>query len=112
MRFRILVMGFILVLSAGLYAQVFRDPITGQDRIHGKIQVVDKAKSTFRVQQPETYSAAAQSFQVAYNDKTVVTLNGNRAQIDDLKEGLQVIVVGKSEEDILKASLIDIRTEK
>ncbi len=112
MRFRVLVMGFILVLSAGLHAQVFRNQITGQDRVHGMIRILDKAKSILRVQQPETYSVAAQSFQVAYNDKTVVTLNGNRAQIDDLKEGLQVIVVGKSEEDILKASLIDIRTEK
>ncbi len=37
---------------------------------------------------------------------------GKPAIIDDLKEGLRVIVVGKSENDVLKASQIDIRNEK
>jgi hypothetical protein len=108
----ILMLGLTLLLNAGLYAQVYRDARTGQDRIHGRVQVLDKAKSTMSVQQPETHSSAAQLFQVAYNDKTAVTLMGKPAKIDDLKKGLQVVVVGKSEKNILSASQIDIRTEK
>jgi hypothetical protein len=108
----ILILGLTLLQNAGLYAQVYRDARTGQDRIHGRIQVLDKVKSTMSVYQPETYSAVAQLFQVAYNDKTAVTLMGKPAKIDDLKKGLQVVAVGKSEKNILNASQIDIRTEK
>jgi hypothetical protein len=112
MRFRILVLGFVLVLGAGLYAQVFRNQITGEDRIHGRIQILDKAKSTMSVQQIATAASPEIIFHVVYDENTAVTLNGKTpAKTDDLKKELQVVITGKSEKDILKASLIDIRTE-
>ena len=114
MRWGILALGFMLVLSAGLCAQVYRNPITGQDRIQGKIQVLDKAKSTMSLQQIATLANPDPEglLQVVYDEETSVTLMGKPAKIDDLKKGLRVIVVGKSEKDVLKASQIDMRTEK
>ena len=112
MRFRILLMGFILVLGAGLYAQVVRNQITGEDRIHGRIHVLDKAKSTMSVRQIATTSSPEIIFHVVYDENTEVTLNGKTpAKADDLKKGLRVVITGKSEKDIIKASLIDIQTE-
>jgi hypothetical protein len=102
-----LVLGFTLVLGAGLYAQVKKDQKSGLDRVEGTIQAIDKDKSTLRVRQSE-----AVVFQVAFNDKTAVTRRNESASMDDLKEGLRVIVLGKYENDTLNASRIDIRTEK
>jgi hypothetical protein len=113
MRFRILMMGLILVLAAGLYAQVIRNQITGEDRIHGRIQVLDKAKSTISVQQIATAASPKILFHVVYNENTAVTMNGiTPAKPDDLKKGLLVVITGKSENDVLVASRIEIRTEK
>ena len=103
----ILVLGFTLVLGAGLYAQVKKDEQSGLDRIEGRIQEIDKDKSTLRVRQSQTVL-----FQVAYNEKTAVTRRNEPASMDDLKEGLRVIVLGKYENDTLNASRIEIRTEK
>ena len=106
----ILVVGLTLVLGTVLYAQVTKDTKTGLDRISGRIQILNKAKSTMSVKQSGTKPGA--SWQVVYNDKTAITLMNQAAKIDDLKEGLRVIVLGKYEKDVMNASRIDIRTEK
>ncbi len=105
----ILVLGLALLMCAGLFAQLKKDARSGQDRLDGIIQTFDKGKATMSVR--ETGSAAA-FWQVAYNDKTVVTLKNNPGKIDDLKEGMRVIVLGKFEKDTLTATRIEIRAEK
>ena len=106
----ILVLGLTLVLGAGLYAQVKKDTKTGLDRVEGTIEILNKAKATISVKQSGAKPPA--SWQVAYNDKTAITLRNKPAKIDDLKDGLRVIVLGKYEKNVLNASRIDIRTEK
>ena len=103
----ILVLGFTLVLGAGLYAQVKKDQKTGLDRIEGSIQAIDKDNSTLSVKQSEHVV-----LKVVYNDETAVTRRNKAAEIGDLKEGLRVIVLGKFENNELNASRIEIRTEK
>ncbi len=105
----ILVLGLTLVLGAGLYAQVKKDKETGMDRIEGTIQTLDKAKSTMTVKQAGEKGA---SWQVAYDEKTAITMRNKPGKADELKEGLRVIVLGKYEKDVLNAARIDIRTEK
>jgi hypothetical protein len=105
----ILVLGFTLVLGAGLYAQVKKDAKTGLDRIEGNIQNLIKDKSTLSVRQIGTDKVF---WQIAYTDKTKITLKNKPAKIEDLKEGQRLIVLGKYEKDILNASRIDIRSQK
>ncbi len=105
----ILVLGLTLMLVAGLYGQVKKDAKTGLDRIEGTILTLDKGKSTLSLKQSR---GSAASWQVAYNDKTVITLRNKPAKIEDLKEGLRVIALGKYEQNALNATRIDIRTEK
>ncbi len=105
----ILVLGLTLVLSVGLYAQLKKDAKTGLDRLEGTIQTLDKEKFTMSVVQR---SATEASWQVAFNDKTAITLKNKPAKIDDLKMGSRVIVLGKFENKVLNAHRIEIRTEK
>jgi hypothetical protein len=105
----ILVLGLTLVLVAGLYGQVKKDAKTGLDRIDGTIVALNKDKSTLSLKQSGASGAA---WQVAYNDKTVITLRNKPAKVENLKEGLRVIALGKYEQATLNATRIDIRTEK
>ncbi len=105
----ILVLGLTLVLGAGLFAQLKKDAQTGLDRIEGTIQTLDKEKFTLSVVQR---SATEASWQVAFNDKTAITLKNKPAKIEDLKIGLRVIILGKYENKVLNAHRIEIRTEK
>jgi len=105
----ILVLGLTLVLVVGLYGQIKKDAKTGLDRIEGTIETLNKDKSTLSLKQS---GASGASWQVAYNDKTVISLRNRPAKIEDLKEGLRVIVLGKYEQTTLNATRIDIRTEK
>jgi hypothetical protein len=106
----ILALGLTLVLGAGLYAQIKKDTKTGLDRLSGTIVTLDKAKSTMTVRQAGT--TPQPSWHVAYNDKTAITVMGKPAKVDDLKEGLSVIILGNYEKDVLNATRIDIRTAK
>lgn len=105
----ILVLGFTLVLGAALYAQIKKDPKTGEDRISGRIQMINKDKSTLEVVQNTSTKGM---WLVAFNDKTVITILGKAAKIQDLKEGINVIVLGKYEKNALNASRIDMQSEK
>lgn len=105
----ILVLGLILALGAGLYAQLKKDAESGQDRLDGVIQILNKDKSTLSVRETGTTAAF---WQVAFDDKTAVTLKNKTAKMEDLKEGMRVIILGKYEKGTLNASRIDIRAEK
>ena len=104
----ILILGLTLVLGAGIYAQVKKDTKTGLDRIEGTIQAINKDKSTLTVKQTGTTT----SWKVLYTGETKFTMRNQPAKVDDLKDGLRVIVLGKYEKDELKADRIDIRTTK
>jgi len=102
-----LVLGLILMLGFGLFAQVKKDVKTGQDRVEGTIQNVDKAKSTLAVVQ--SGASAKPTWHVVYDSKTQITAHAKPAKADDLKVGKRVIVLGKYDQNVLTASRIDIR---
>ncbi len=103
----ILVLGLTLVLGFGLFAQVRKDAKTGQDRIEGKVQTLDKAKSALTVLQSNVSTNA--TWRVVFNDKTKITAHNKPARIDDLKVGKRLIVLGKYDQNVMTASQIDIR---
>ena len=105
----LLVLGLMLVLGAGLYAQVKTDVQTGLDRLEGYVGDLDKAKSTLTLKQKGTTS---KFWKVVYNDKTAITKRNQPAKIEDLKNEFHVIVLGKfqKDKDIFDASRIDIRS--
>ena len=104
-----LVLGLTLVLCAGLYAQIKKEPKTGLDRIEGSVQSINKEKSTINVKVSGTTSPV---YQVVFNEKTKYTMRNQPAKAEDLKEGLRVIVLGKFDNNVLTAVRIDIRGEK
>ncbi len=100
-------LGLVLVLGFGLFAQVKKDAKTGEDRIEGTIQALDKDKSSLSLVQKS--GVAKPTWHVVYNEKTKFTMRNKAAKADDLKEGQRVIVLGKYAENIMTASRIDIR---
>lgn len=103
----VLVLGLTLVSGFSLFAQVKKDAKTGQDRIEGKIQAIDKAKSSLTVLQSTASTKA--TWQVVFNSKTKFTTRSNPAKVDDLKVGKIVIVLGKYDQKVMTAAQIDIR---
>ncbi len=102
---------FAIVLAPGLYAQAKKDTKTGEDRISGTVQSVDKDKSVITVQQS---SGARAVWQIMYNKDTKFTYRNNPSSIDDVKEGRRVICLGKFESGQVKmtASRVDVREGK
>jgi hypothetical protein len=103
----LLVLGLTLVLGFGLFAQVKKDAKTGQDRIEGTIQALDKAKSTLTLVQSS--GTTKPTWHVMYNDQTKFTARNKPAKADNLKEGQRVIILGKYDQNVMTASRIDIR---
>ncbi len=103
----ILMLGLTLVLCFGLFAQVKKDAKTGQDRVEGTIQALNKAESSLTLVQ--TGVTTKPTWHVAYNDQTKFTMRNKPGKVDELKEGQRVIVLGKFEKDVLTATRIDIR---
>jgi hypothetical protein len=104
----VLVMGFTLVLGIGLYAQVHKDTATGLDRIEGRVQSIQKEKSTLSLQQ----TGGTIVWQVVYNAQTKYTIRNKPGKVEDVKEGFRVIVLGKFENNTMTAVRIDVRAEK
>ncbi len=102
----ILALGLTLVLGFGLFAQVKKDAKTGQDRIEGTVQAIDKAKSTLTVVQG---GASKPTWHVVYDDKTQITMRNKPAKADDIKVGKRLIILGKYDQNVMTASRIDIR---
>ena len=103
----VLVLGLTLVLGFGLFAQVKKDAKTGQDRIEGTIQSLDKDKSSLTLAQ--SGGATKPTWHIVYTDQTKFTMRNKPAKVDELKEGQRVIVLGKYDQNVLTASRIDIR---
>ena len=104
----VLAVGLTLALVVGVYAQMKKDTETGLDRIEGIVSNLDKAKSTLTVTQRSTQAP----WKVTYTDQTKFTKRNEAAKLDDLKDGLRVIVLGKYADNVMTASRIDMRTEK
>ncbi len=102
-----LVLSLTLVFGFGLFAQVKKDAKTGQDRLEGKIQTVDNAKSSLTVLQSNASTKA--TWQVVFNQKTKITAHNKPASANDLKAGKVVIVLGKYDQKVMTAAQIDIR---
>ncbi len=100
-------LGLILVLGFGLFAQVKKDAKTGEDRIEGTIQALDKEKSSLNLVQKS--GAATPTWHVVFNSQTKFTMRNKPAKPDDLKEGQRVIVLGKYDQNIMTATRIEIR---
>ncbi len=105
----ILVLGLTLISGVGLYAQVKKDKATGLDRIEGTIQSINKDKSMVMVKQGGTVNPV---WQVTYDAKTKITMLNKPGKLEDLKDGMRVIVLGKAEKETMAASRIEIRTGK
>ncbi len=103
----ILALGLTLVLGCGLFAQVKKDAKTGQDRIEGTIQAMDKAQSSLTVMQ--TGVTTKPTWKVVYNDQTKFTKRNKPGKVDELKDGQRVIILGKFDQNVMTASRIDIR---
>src|SRR5512135_46301 len=103
----ILMLGLTLVLCFGLFAQVKKDAKTGQDRVEGTIQALNKAESSLTLVQ--TGVTTKPSWHIVYNDQTKFTIRNKPGKVDELKEGQRVIVLGKYDKDVLTATRIDIR---
>jgi Cu/Ag efflux protein CusF len=79
------------------------------DRIHGVVQSINKDASTMNVK--ERRSGVIR--QIVYSDATTVTkVNKPGAKLEDIKEGVRIIALGKfDEKQRLVASRIDIRVQ-
>ena len=98
-----------LVLGAGLFAQIKQDTQTKLDRIEGLVQSIDKAKSTFSIQQMDTTQAL---WKITFDEKTKFTYRNNASSVADLKQGLRVVCLGKAgATGNLKAERVDMRTK-
>jgi hypothetical protein len=104
----ILMLGLSLILGFGALAQVKKDLKTGQDRIEGKIQTIDKAKSALTVLQSSASTKA--TWRVVFNEKTKFTSHNKPVKLDELQVGKRVIVLGKYNQNEMTASQIDIRS--
>ncbi len=105
----ILAVALMLVLVAGLNAQIKKDAKSGLDRIEGTVQSINKDTSTIGVKERGTTSPV---WQVVYNAKTKYSLRNKPAKAEDLKDGMRVIVLGKYANNVMTAARIDIRAEK
>jgi hypothetical protein len=98
-----------LVLGVGLFAQIKQDAATKLDRIEGLVKSIDKAKSTFSVQQTDTSTVL---WQISFDGNTKFTYRNSASSFDDLKEGQRVVCLGKAgTTGKLAASRVDMRTK-
>jgi len=97
-----------LVLGVGLFAQITQDKETKLDRVEGLVKSIDKAKSTFSIQQTDTSKVL---WQISFDQNTKFTYRNSAASIDELKEGQRVVCLGKAgTTGKLTAARVDMRT--
>ncbi len=96
-----------LMLAPGLFSQIKNDPKTKMDSIEGTVQSIDKAKMTMVIRQRGTSNL---DYTIIYNDKTAYTYRNGPAKVEDVKDGVRIVVLGKAEGATkLNAARIDIR---
>jgi hypothetical protein len=95
-----------LVCSISLSAQVRKDTETGLDRVSGVVQSVDKAKSTIVIRQQ-----SGPNWTIAFDAKTKFSKANEPSTLDEVKEGVRVICLGKAAEKDMKlqAERIEVR---
>ena len=100
-----------LGLAAGLHAQATKDEATKLDRLEGYVVGIDKEKSEIRIRQRGTTS---QEWTIAYTPTTAFTYRNEKGTLDNVKENLRVICLGKfgTEKTKMTAERIDVRTDK
>jgi hypothetical protein len=96
----------LLVCSVSLSAQVRKDTETGLDRISGVVQSVDKAKSTIVIRQQ-----TGPNWTIVFDAKTKFSKANEPSTVDEVKEGVRVICLGKAAEkdSTLQAQRIEVR---
>ena len=78
-----------------------------EDRVEGRVHMVDKATSTITVRKGTVNKL------VVYSDQTKFTKQNKPASLEDVKEEVRVICVGKfDEKNRLVATHVDVRAEK
>jgi len=96
-----------LVLAPGLFSQIKQDPQSKLDSIEGTVQSIDKVKMTLVVRERGTSNL---DYTIIYNDKTTYTYRNGPAKVEDVKDGVRIVVLGKAEgANKLNAARIDIR---
>jgi hypothetical protein len=101
-----------LALVAGLSAQAKKEPKSGLDRIEGTIQSIDREKGTIAVRQRDRASIV---WTIIYSTNTAFTYRNEESNVDEMKVGRRVIVLGQFREknsNRLTALRIDVRTGK
>lgn len=80
-----------------------------QDRVEGTVQSIDKAAKTVTVR----LRGKTNTVDVVFSDKTSFTFRNKPASVEDLKDGRNVICLGRlSDKKQLIATRIDVRDGK
>ena len=99
-----------LVLIPCLVAQARKDLKSGQDRLEGTIQSINKDTSTITLRQANKNNVI---WQIVFDKDTKFTFRNKDASVAELKDGIRVICLGKFLEGTkMTATRIDARTEK
>lgn len=101
-------MGVVLALtlaSSALAQKKAKAP--KEDRLSGRIQMINKDTKTI------TLDVKGIKRQIVYSDATKVTYRNAAGSMDQVKEGVRVIVLGKfNDKTQLEATRIDVREGK
>jgi len=99
-----------LVLIPCLVAQARKDLKSGQDRLEGTIQSINKDTSTITLRQANKNNII---WQIVFDKDTKFTFRNKDASVAELKDGIRVICLGKFLEGTkMTATRIDARTGK
>jgi hypothetical protein len=80
----------------------------GESRIDGTVHMIDSAAKTITVR----LRGKTGERQVVYDDKTQFTFRNKPAKVEEVKEGRNVIVLGKmNDKNQLVATRIDVRDQ-
>jgi len=93
-----------LALATQVYAQAKKEKKAKEDRISGRVHMINKDSSTITVRQGNVQR------QVVYNSDTKFTYRNQAGSIDEVKDGRRVICLGKFDDKTrLVATRIDVR---
>ena len=103
-----LILGIVLSLTLATGARAQEKPAAQpkEDRLSGAVQMIDKKTSTITLRKDNMTRS------VVYNSDTKYTKRDKPGSLDDVKEGVRLICLGKfDEKKRLVATRIDVRTE-
>jgi hypothetical protein len=106
----LLALALSLVLVPCLYPQATKDPQSGLEKFDGRIMSINKDTSTITIQQ----TGKSATWQIVYTKDTTYTYRNQPGSINDVKEGLRIIVLGTFDKGSNKmtATRIDLREGK